>query len=680
MARGGDPLVVATPAVFPLRVATEGLFPWVDNPDPADPNAPPVSVSLPKSCWQLLAGQVSIWDAAAQQQLVCGFVYTEAAIQDLMDCAIDIGGLQLGKPYSSLTAVVAACYQAGRECRRDPRVMMIPGSFEAVTLPPNIPGIPVRARWVWTTPARAFLDKDMCSAPWATLTYFLAPLCLPDGREDTNSNFSMMWADLLSATTSRSELYLRRATPVGGPPASANLLLVGRYVGETWLILHQAAYFSYDKGNAFSEVDSAFQTAFGKESDRRTAYVHSIFQVQLESSVFVKRLTVDPENPWATSQQFALYEQVSALVSGGDVDLCSSVTFDLLEKALKDNCSDFISSLTQSTAAARVLEFKKEFSPPKASSNALGGAPTNTGAEVSVSGYGVSGKRASRRIDFILSAAKITAHKKQLDDPNSEDPDIMDVFPDFFGSSSKLMHGIALGYNTGIPHEVVSHSSAFVFRLAEYLGQATCMSRDGVIPDRLQGEQWLPAELSHFKSGAFDLIDWYGIRNRHEQATKNAIPSALGPEHWYKDFAMLTDTGALVEKLLKALSVDGIGDLSFADAWERLLEFERNGRSYMPGSVMFSDHYNTVQKLAALLLREVGSRIMQQFNAPVDWEVVPFKFPLSKRSRFWSEIAFFEDAEEKIQNAKLSHPGLALALSGCGGGDNLLSMLLLVAD
>ena len=75
---------------------------------------------------------------------------------------------------------------------------------------------------------------------------------------------------------------------------------------------------------------------------------------------------------------------------------------------------------------------------------------------------------------------------------------------------------------------------------------------------------------------------------------------------------MLTDTGALVQKLLEALSIDGVGDLCFSSAWSRLLEFERNERSYVPGTIMHSDHYNTVQKLAAMLLHEVGSRIMQR--------------------------------------------------------------------
>jgi hypothetical protein len=210
----------------------------------------------------------------------------------------------------------------------------------------------------------------------------------------------------------------------------------------------------------------------------------------------------------------------------------------------------------------------------------------------------------------------------------------MDVFQDVFSSSSKLMHGITLGYSTGVSYEIVAHSSAFAHRFAECIGQATCTSRDGVIHDRLQGEHWLADEMAHFKAGAFDLIDWFGIRNRHDQATKNAIPSSLSPDHWYKDFAMLTGTGALVQKLLDAFSIDGVGDLSFSSAWSRLLEFERNGRPYMPGSIMHSDHYNTVQKLSAMLLREVGSRIMQQFNAPDDWEVVPYKFPLYERSRF----------------------------------------------
>ena len=107
-ALGGDPLVIAAPAIFPLRVATEGLLPWVDNPDPTDPTAPPISVSLPKSCWQLLAGQISLWDPTVQQQLVCGFVYTEDTIIVLIDCAIDVGGLRVSVPFSSLTSVAGA--------------------------------------------------------------------------------------------------------------------------------------------------------------------------------------------------------------------------------------------------------------------------------------------------------------------------------------------------------------------------------------------------------------------------------------------------------------------------------------------------------------------------------------------------------------------------------------------
>ena len=159
-------------------------------------------------------------------------------------------------------------------------------------------------------------------------------------------------------------------------------------------------------------------------------------------------------------------------------------------------------------------------------------------------------------------------------------------------------------------------------RLAEYIGQATRTSRDGVIHDRLQGEHWLIGEMSHLKAGAFDLIDCFGIRNRHDQATKNAIPSSLVPGHWYKDFAMLTNIGALVQKPLDALSIDRVGDLSFPSTWARSLEFERNGRSYMPDTIMHSDHYNTAQKLAAMLLREVGSRVMQQSNSPVDCKLI----------------------------------------------------------
>ena len=36
-ARGGDPPIIATPASFPLRVATQAPLPRVDNPDPANP-------------------------------------------------------------------------------------------------------------------------------------------------------------------------------------------------------------------------------------------------------------------------------------------------------------------------------------------------------------------------------------------------------------------------------------------------------------------------------------------------------------------------------------------------------------------------------------------------------------------------------------------------------------------
>ena len=270
-------------------------------------------------------------------------------------------------------------------------------------------------------------------------------------------------------------------------------------MGETWLILHQAAYLTFKKGDAFSEVDTAYQIAFGSESDRRMAYVHSIFHAQPDKSVFIKKLVLDAGNPRATSQQFSLYEQFSAVVNGGDTNFCSTISFDLLERSLADNCADFISSLFQGCAAAHILEFKKEFSSSKSSNNTLCGSTAVSGMEVAGSGGGASARKASRRKDFIGSAAKITAHKRQLDDPGASDPDIMDVFQDLFNSSSKLMHGIAFGYSTGVSHEVIAHISAFAHRLAEYIGQATCTSRDGVIHDHLQGEHWLAAEMAHFK-------------------------------------------------------------------------------------------------------------------------------------------------------------------------------------
>ena len=119
----------------------------------------------------------------------------------------------------------------------------------------------------------------------------------------------------------------------------------------------------------------------------------------------------------------------------GDTDLCSTVSFDLLEKSLSANCADFINSLSQGCAAARVLAFKKEFSSTKTTSAAVhitGGSVADGGSDVSVAGGGASAKKASRRKDFIDTADKITAHKRQLDDPVAGDPDIMDVFQDFF--------------------------------------------------------------------------------------------------------------------------------------------------------------------------------------------------------------------------------------------------------
>ena len=95
-----------------------------------------------------------------------------------------------------------------------------------------------------------------------------------------------------------------------------------------------------------------------------------------------------------------------------------------------------------------MLAFKKEFSLTKATSSAFhitGGSVRDGVSEVSVAGGGASAKKASRRKDFIDAADKITAHKRQLDNPSVGDPDIMDVFQDLFQTSSKLMHGVVLG-------------------------------------------------------------------------------------------------------------------------------------------------------------------------------------------------------------------------------------------
>ena len=49
--------------------------------------------------------------------------------------------------------------------------------------------------------------------------------------------------------------------------------------------------------------------------------MHSIFHAKVKKSVFIKKLVLDARNPWAMSQQFSLYEQLSAVVNGGDTDL-----------------------------------------------------------------------------------------------------------------------------------------------------------------------------------------------------------------------------------------------------------------------------------------------------------------------------------------------------------------------
>ena len=54
-----------------------------------------------------------------------------------------------------------------------------------------------------------------------------------------------------------------------------------------------------------------------------------------------------------------------------------------------------ISSLFHGCAAARILEFKKEFSSSKSSNNTLCGSPAVSGMEVDVSGGGASARKAS---------------------------------------------------------------------------------------------------------------------------------------------------------------------------------------------------------------------------------------------------------------------------------------------
>ena len=204
----------------------------------------------------------------------------------------------------------------------------------------------------------------------------------------------------------------------------------------------------------------------------------------------MKRPVQDEENPWATSQQSSVHEQISTITNVGDTDLCSTVSFDLLEKSLSANFADFINSLSQSSAAARVLAFKRVFSSTKFTNSALhmtGGSLSDGSLEFLVAGGGASAKKASRMKDFIETADKITAHERQLDNPSAGDPDIMDVFQDLFQSTSKLVHGVAhaLGVNTGVSHEVIAHSSIFARRLPKYIGQSTCMSKDGSTHDRL---------------------------------------------------------------------------------------------------------------------------------------------------------------------------------------------------
>ena len=88
------------------------------------------------------------------------------------------------------------------------------------------------------------------------------------------------------------------------------------------------------------------------------------------------------------------------MINGGVTDLCSTISFVLLEKSLAGTCADLINSLCQGCAAARILEFKKEFSSSKSSNNTLCGSPAVSGLEVSVAGGGGSAKKASSRKDL----------------------------------------------------------------------------------------------------------------------------------------------------------------------------------------------------------------------------------------------------------------------------------------
>ena len=144
----------------------------------------------------------------------------------MTDCLIDVGGLRLNHPFSDIPSLVHECYRGGRECRRDPRMTLLAASFMAVVVPlGNIATLHISIRWIWHTPIEFLLDEDGCTAPWAILTFYLAPYIIPLGRDSGSSHFALTFADLLSAATDRTPLYSRRATPTAG--ANSNFERVG---------------------------------------------------------------------------------------------------------------------------------------------------------------------------------------------------------------------------------------------------------------------------------------------------------------------------------------------------------------------------------------------------------------------------------------------------------------------
>lgn len=243
----------------------------------------------------------------------------------------------------------------------------------------------------------------------------------------------------------------------------------------------------------------------------------------------------------------------------------------------------------------------------------------------------------------------------------------MDWFDTAFVSSSLLIHGVALGKNIGIRHEVVTNSAQSVPRLDVYWGQSLAKDDDGDIHDRLQGIALSSANMALAMAGTLDLIPWSDIQSHHDHLTNLSPMLTIDPTMWYKDFTQMSDVGVLVDRFLKSMHIDKVSEYSFESAWKRILKFERQGRSYNAGSTLHVDHYNSVQRLAAMLLREVGTNIMRQFSTAVDWGIEPRAVPLSSRSLFWNEIEFLESSENDLKKSRLSHPALSQALTQTSG-------------